>query len=227
MIHFVSKSVGRPWQTATAERSALKRGNDQDGFTLTEVLAAAVVLGATVAISTTINAMIEQKKYESSLKDAVRQVIDNDIAYIKQRLFTLNYVPAVINGNNITTSPCYKTHTSCNGSSEIKDLVQYCRNLGSNAIQFIGGSGSYLRLDKNVHAVFGSTPVSIRRDMTSVRSSFAASLTSNVDAPLIRLVYSVIGSNRNTNVGLKASSPGEILRIAELYPDSYGYCNPE
>jgi len=71
--------------------------HQRDGFGIVEAITAAAILAGIIVTTLTISGMIDEAKYQASIRDAVRQAIDTDIEQIKQRLFDTNmYRPQIV-----------------------------------------------------------------------------------------------------------------------------------
>jgi len=204
------------------------QGRQKDGFGIVEAITAAAILAGIIVTTLTISGMVDEAKYQASIRDAVRQAIDTDIEEVKQRLFEYQYVAPTYSGNTVATNACYKTHTSCSGTSSITNLVQTCRLIGSDVATQLGGNSATLNLDRSTHAVFANAPVIINRTITPTQPSASSANGITTDQSLLRVTYSVAGvTNGTARAGLLSDSRGEVLRTVTLYPDAHAYCNPE
>jgi len=199
-----------------------------DGFGTVEAITSAAILAGIIVTTSTISGMVDEAKYQASIRDAVRQAIDIDIENVKQRLFEYQYVAPTYNGNTVSTKACYKTHTSCIGASSITNLVQSCRLMGDDVTTQLGGNSAILSLDRSTHAVFTNAPVRINRQISPTLPSASSMYGFTTDRSLIRVTYSVVQvSSTVAKAGLLSDSRGEVLRTVTLYPDAHAYCNPE
>jgi len=215
----------------------------QEGFGIVEAITASVILAGVIVTTLTLAGMIEELKYQSSIRDAVRQIVDGDIEDMKQKLFAFRYRPtAQSNGAAAITKPCYTTNSNCSNSTNAvisaADQIQVCRLIARDFIRYLEGKpeGSSLSghqtgstimyLDKSTHTVLNQSPVVIYKYMESLPT-----VTSNgisTEESHLRVTYSVVStSSRLAKAGMLAESRGEILRNVSLYPDSHAYCNPE
>ena len=203
--------------------------HQESGFGIVESVTASAILAVLIVSSVSLVTTIEKSKYNASLRDAVRQAIDNDIAKLKSKLFEFHYVPSKTAG---TIPACYKSNSSCSGANTLYTSTQQhmliCRSIGTSAISYLGGSSRQLLLNASTHKVFTRSPVTIIRSMTSQRPSGTVGYTSNSDLSLINVTYRVAGNaTAFASPGLLANSSTEVLRVEKLYPDSHAYCNPE
>ena len=203
--------------------------HQESGFGIVESVTASAILAVLIVSSVSLVTTIEKSKYNASLRDAVRQAIDDDIAKLKSKLFEFHYVPSKTAG---TIPACYKSNSSCSGANTLYTSTQQhmliCRSIGTSAISYLGGSSRQLLLNASTHKVFTRSPVTIIRSMTSQRPSGTVGYTSNSDLSLINVTYRVAGNaTAFASPGLLANSSTEVLRVEKLYPDSHAYCNPE
>ena len=204
------------------------QGRQKDGFGIVEAITAAAILAGIIVTTLTISGMVDEAKYQASIRDAVRQAIDTDIEQIKQRLFEYQYVPPTNSGNTVVTKACYKTHTSCSGASSITNLVQTCRSMGDDVTTQLGGNTATLSLDRSTHAVFTNAPVIINREILPTQPSASSANGITTDRSVIRVTYNIVQvSSKVARAGLLSDSRGEVLRTVTLYPDAHAYCNPE
>lgn len=203
--------------------------HQESGFGIVESVTASAILAVLIISSVSLVSTIEKAKYNASLRDAVRQAIDDDIAKLKSKLFEFHYAPSQTVG---TIPACYKSNSSCPGANTIYTSNQQhmliCRSIGSSAISHLGGSSRQLLLNASTHKVFTRSPLTIIRSLTSQRPSGTAGYTNNSDLSLVRVSYRVSGNTTTfTSPGLLANSSSEILRVETLYPAAHAYCNPE
>jgi len=202
--------------------------HQNDGFGIVEAITAAAILAGIIVTTLTISGMIDEAKYQASIRDAVRQAIDTDIENVKQRLFEYQYVAPTYSGNTVATKACYKTHTSCSGASGITNLVQTCRSMGDDVTTQLGGNNATLSLDRSTHSVLTNAPVIINREILPTQPLASSTNGITTDRSVIRVTYSVVGvSSKVARAGLLSDSRGEVLRTLTLYPDAHAYCNPE
>lgn len=203
--------------------------NSDSGFGIVESVTASAILAVLVLSSISLVSTMEKSKYNASLRDAVRQVIDDDISKLKTKLFDFNYVPAV----SSSTPACYKSNSSCSGANSLytstRQHMLVCRNISANAISYLGGTSRVLVLDGTTHKIFsGRNPLSINRTLTAERPSSVLAYRTNADLSLVRVTYRVTSKAiAFSSPGLLADFASEILRVEKLYPDSHAYCNPE
>jgi len=222
---------------------AMYNNPGQEGFGIVEAIAASVILAGVIVTTLTLAGMIEELKYQSSIRDAVRQVVDADIEDMKQKLFDFRYRPSAQGSSSgAITKPCYTTNSNCRNSSNLvitsADQIQICRLISRDFIRFLQGrpegfplnglqtSDTILNLNNSTHTVLNQSPVVIRKFMESLPSVISFGMST--DEVHLRVTYSVSStSSRIAKAGLLGDSRGEILRIVSLYPDSHAYCNPE
>lgn len=205
-----------------------KSGTYQEGFGIVESLVAGTVLAGVVISALAISAAVESSKYQASLRDAIRQVIDDDIQYLNHRVFAYDFVPAVTSNGSTQSNACYKTHSTCATSQILNGHVQYCRNLANSVINSIGPRSTLLNMNSRSHGILGQSPIGLRRTMTAEKPSIMQGYLQNADYSIIRVTYTVDRLLvNNASPGLLANANREVLRIADLYPDSHAYCNPE
>lgn len=205
-----------------------KSVTDQEGFGIVESLAAGTVLAGVVISAMAISAAIESSKYQASLRDAIRQVIEDDIEYLNHRVFAYDFVPAVTSNGSTQSNACYKTHSTCATSQILNGHVQYCRNLANTVINSIGPSSTFLSMNSRSHGLFAQSPVVLRRTMRAEKPSIIQGYLQNADYSIIRVTYTVDRLLvNNASPGLLADGNREVLRTADLYPNSHAYCNPE
>ena len=217
-------SVGRRRLPGLGKKVAV----EHEGFGIVESIAAGAVLAGVIVSAAAISVSVENAKYQASIRDAIRQVIDDDVEYLNHRIFAYDYIAAGSSNGVTTSNACYKTHSSCAPSQILSSHVQYCRNLASNIINSLGGRSSILNLNSQSHAVLVQAPLVIRRTLSAEKPSMTQGYVQNVDSSIIRTTYSVdrVIVDRATP-GLLASANGEVLRVVDLYPAAHAYCNPE
>ena len=205
-----------------------KSATDQEGFGIVESLAAGTVLAGVVISALAISAAVESAKYQASMRDAIRQVIDDDIEYLSHRVFAYDFVPAVTTNGSTQSNACYKTHSTCSTSQILNAHVQYCRNLANTVINSIGPSSTIVNMNSRSHGILGQSPIVLRRTMRAEKPSIMQGYLQNADYSIIRVTYTVdrVLVN-NASPGLLADGNREVLRTADLYPASHAYCNPE
>jgi len=205
-----------------------KNTTDQKGFGIVESLAAGTVLAGVVISALAISAAVENSKYQASLRDAIRQVIDDDIEYLNHRVFAYDFVPAVTSNGSTQSNACYKTHSTCATSQILNSHVQYCRNLANTVINSIGPSSTLVSMNSRSHGILSQSPIALRRTMRAEKPSIMQGYLQNADYSIIRVTYTVERLLlNNASPGLLANANGEVLRTADLYPGSHAYCNPE
>jgi len=223
MIRKQSQRRTRP-QSITCRVQA----REQNGFGIIEAITAAAILATIIVTTVTISSMVDETRYQASVRDAVRQAIDTDIEEIKQRLFDYQYVKPTYSGITVLTKPCYNTHTTCSGANNITNLSQTCRLIASNLSTQLGGFSANLRLDRSTHEVFSSAPVVVNRTITPTEPSANSGSGISTDQSLLRVTYSVASMTSGVaKAGFMSNSRGEVLRTVTLYPDAHAYCNPE
>ena len=203
--------------------------HQESGFGIVESVTASAILAVLIISSVSLVSTIEKSKYNASLRDAVRQAIDDDIAKLKSKLFEFHYVPSQTAG---TIPACYQSNSSCSGANTLYTSSQQhmliCRSIGTSAISYLGGSSRQLLLNASTHKVFTRSPLTIIRSMTSQRPSGTVGYTNNSDLSLVNVTYRVAGNATTfASPGLLANSSTEVLRVEKLYPDAHAYCNPE
>lgn len=201
----------------------------ESGFGIVESVTASAILAVLIISSVSLVSTIEKSKYNASLRDAVRQVIDDDISKLKSKLFEFHYVPSQTSG---TIPACYQSNSSCSGANTLYTSTQQhmliCRSIGTSAISYLGGSRRQLLLNASTHKVFTRSPLTIIRSMASQRPSGTVGYTNNSDLSLVNVTYRVAGNATTfASPGLLANSSTEVLRVEKLYPDAHAYCNPE
>ena len=195
-----------------------------NGFGILENIASALLLSVLIALGLTLSTIMENNKYESSLRDAARQTVEDDIEKVKNFLFTLDYVASSQGSGGITQGACYKSNTSCAGSGTL-NVKQVCRDYASRAIQMIPGRQNVvLDLSSGNISAFGSRPFVIRRRLNVATPNRVGNLP--VDRSVIRATY-LLENTTSRKFGLSSNQRGELLRSIDFYPGAHPYCNPE
>ena len=196
----------------------------ENGFGIVESIVSSLLLSLLIALGLTLSTMLENSKYEANMRDAARQVIEDDIVKVKNFLFALDYVAASQGSGGISQGACYKSNTACTRSGTL-NVSQVCRDYASRAIQMIsGGNNAVLDLSSKNISAFGSRPFVIRRLLTATTP--IKSGTVSVDRSVIRGIYRIENST-NRKFGLSTNPTTEIVRSVDFYPRAHPYCNPE
>ena len=208
------KLVGRTRVHHSLRLFLIHKVNPNNGFGIVESIFSSLLLSVLIALGLTLSTMLENAKYEASIRDAARQVIEDDIVKVRNFLFALDYVGSSQGSGGISQGACYKSNTACTRSGTL-NVTQVCRDYAARAIQMISGGNNYI-LDlsaKNVSA-FGSKPFVIRRLLTvgtPIRSG-----TFSLDRSLIKGIYRLENST-NRKYGLSTNPTTEVLRSIDFY----------
>jgi len=208
------------------------------GFSIVETIASATILASLVATTVTIVGLTEQLRYQSSLRDAIRQTVDADIEEMKQRLFEFRYVA---NDGTQAKRSCYTTDSTCNDPQnrvniDQSKLFDTCRRIAYDFLRQQSGNvlnpwDSIITPSGSTHTVFKSAPVVIRRSVKaspSLDGSVNTAVTLNTDSALLRITYRVVSKSSDmAQVGLTSQSMNEVLRTVTLYNDAHPYCDLE
>ena len=73
-------------------KAVSQRRRYEGGFGIVESIASALLLSVLIGLGLTLSTMLENTKYEASLRDAARQSIEDDIEKVKNFLFSLDYL---------------------------------------------------------------------------------------------------------------------------------------
>lgn len=196
----------------------------EGGFGIVESIVSALLLSVLIGLGLTLSTMLENTKYEASLRDAARQSIEDDIEKVKNFLFSLDYLPGSNSSKGQTQGACYKSNTSCTRGGSI-NIPQICKNYATRAIQMIPGRNNYvLDLNSRNISVFGSKPFLIRRLLSVGSPNGAGNLV--VDQSIIKGTY-ILENTTERKAGLSSNPKREILRTEDFYPNGHPYCNPE
>jgi len=214
------------------------------GFSIVETIASATILAGVVATTVTIVGLTEQSRYQSILRDAIRQTVEADIEEMKQRLYEFKYVA---NDGTQAKRSCYTTDSTCKDPQNIVNidsskLFDTCRRIAYEFIKQHSGNvlnpwNSIITPSGSTHTVFKSAPIVIRRsvkvspslddngttiDYTNTR------IPTTTDSALLRITYRVVSKSSDmANVGLTTQSVNEVLRTVTLYNDAHPYCDLE
>ena len=216
---------------ALSPRSSLKlaqtyKSRLDSGFGIVESIASALLLSVLIALGLTLSTMLENTKYESSIRDAARQTIEDDIEKVKNLLFALDYVPATASQGPGGTpqGACYKSNSACTRSGAL-NIKQVCRDYANRAIQMIPGRQNVvLELSSRNVSAFGGKPFVIRRRLSVGTPNISGNLS--VDRSVIKGTY-LLENTTNRKFGLSSNTAGEVLRSIDFYPGAHPYCNPE
>ena len=201
----------------------LKRNFD-DGFGIVESIASAMLLSVLIGLGLTLSTMLENTKYEASLRDAARQSIEDDVEKVKNFLFNLDYLAGSNSSSGQTQGACYKSHTSCTRGGKL-NVTQVCRDYANRAINMIPGRNNYvLDLSSRNISMFGTRPFVIRRLLTIGTPNGSGTLT--VDRSIIKGIY-ILENTTERKAGLSNNPNREVLRTEDFYPNGHPYCNPE
>ena len=69
-----------------------------------------MLLSVLIGLGLTLSTMLENTKYEASLRDAARQSIEDDVEKVKNFLFNLDYLAGSNSSSGQTQGACYKSH---------------------------------------------------------------------------------------------------------------------
>ena len=181
-----------------------KKNTVESGFGLVETIVSSVILATIIVTSMSLISQLQNSRYNSSLRDATRTLIDEDIELLKQHFFSVHYVSS-------TSSKCFQTNSECSSTFPSQLLNQRCTNYAS----FV-----------SLSSIFSGNPFDIRRVITNHKPSISSGGFINSDNSIVRVTY-ILTSTTSRSVGLDSNSSGETLRVVDLYPDAHPYCNPE
>jgi len=212
----------------------LNINSEVSGFSIVESMASATILAGLIATTVTIVGLTEQLRYQSSLRDAIRQTVETDIAELKQRLYEFRYVAN--DGGIDPNRSCYTTDSTCKDPQNIVDiepskLFDTCRRIAYDFLRQQSGNvlnpwDSTITLTGSTHTVFTSAPVVIKRSIKASPSLDDRAITT--DSALLRITYRVVSKSSDmAQVGLTSQSVNEVLRTVTLYNDAHPYCNLE
>ncbi len=200
------------------------------GFGMVESITAAAILGITITIITLLTTMLENSRQRIMLRNAMGQVIQQDIDQIKYELFKHLYVP-----KTQVKSSCYKTNSNCSGGSSATFFSSSakCRNIATTITTLPFGT-TLLPLSKKTHRLFGGKPITIERTISAHKPDIVnpsnivrprnVLAVKAVDTSIIRVKYELTS---NIQAGLEANSARELIRYIDLNPGSHSWCEPE
>ena len=81
----------------------------EHGFGLVETIVSSAILGTVLVLSMSLISSLDKTRYNSSLRDATRTIIDEDIESLKQHLFSVHYISS-------SSSKCFKTNSECSST---------------------------------------------------------------------------------------------------------------
>ena len=224
MVLSQQKPLGQLTSPGLSSCSLIRQNKFDSGFGIVESIVSALLLSVLIALGLTLSTMLENTKYEASLRDAARQTVEDDIEKVKNFLFSLDYVAASQGSGGIAQGACYKSNTSCAGSSTL-NVKQVCRDYASRAIQTIPGRQDVvLELSSKNVSAFGARPFVIRRRLNIATPNKSGNLP--LDRSVIRGTY-LLEKTTNRKFGLSSNQTGEVLRSIDFYPGAHPYCNPE
>ena len=205
-------------------KAVSQRKSYEGGFGIVESIASALLLSVLIGLGLTLSTMLENTKYEASLRDAARQSIEDDVEKVKNFLFRLDYLEGSNSSQGQTQGACYKSNTSCTRGGSI-NVAQVCRNYATRAIHMIPGRNNYvLDLSSRNISMFGAKPFVIRRLLTVGSPNGSGNLI--VDRSIIKGTY-ILENTTERKAGLSSNPRREILRTEDFYPNGHPYCNPE
>ena len=194
----------------------------EHGFGLVETIVSSAILGTVLVLSMSLISSLDKTRYNSSLRDATRTIIDEDIESLKQHLFSVHYISS-------SSSKCFKTNSECSSTFSPTQLAQICKNYALYSAQTApGGMRSLITKNNSISSVFRGNPFDIQRVITTHKPHLSNGTIyhASADNSIIRLTFTLTSST-SSKVGLSADSSGETLRVVDLYPDAHPYCNPE
>ena len=207
-------------RTQLSKVNRLKLSTTDSGFGLVETIVSSAILATIIITSISLITQLQNSRYNSSLRDATRTLIDEDIEILKQHFFSVHYV-------STSSSKCFQTNSECSTSFPAQLLNQRGTNDASYVSSTVpGGPRSLLVKNSSVSSVFTGSPFEIQRVLSSHRPSISAGRYINSDSTIVRATYTLI-STTPRSAGLSSNSTREILRVVDLYPDAHSYCNPE
>lgn len=202
----------------TCRRS--KKITVESGFGLVETIVSSVILATIIVISMSLISQLQNSRYNSSLRDATRTLIDEDIELLKQHFFSVHYVSS-------SSSKCFQTNSECSSTFPSQLLNQRCTNYASFVSSTApGGPNMLIAKNSSLSSVFSGNPFDVRRVITNHKPSISSGGFINSDSSIVRVTY-ILTSTTSRSVGLNSNSSGETLRVVDLYPDAHSYCNPE
>ena len=192
----------------------------ESGFGLVETIVSSVILATIIVISMSLISQLQNSRYNSSLRDATRTLIDEDIELLKQHFFSVHYVSS-------SSSKCFQTNSECSSTFPSQLLNQRCTNYASFVSSTApGGPNMLIAKNSSLSSVFSGNPFDVRRVITNHKPSISSGGFINSDSSIVRVTY-ILTSTTSRSVGLNSNSSGETLRVVDLYPDAHSYCNPE
>ena len=197
-----------------------KESSLESGFGLVETIVSSAILATIIITSMSLITKLQNARYNASLRDATRTLIDEDIELLKQYLFSVHYI-------STASLKCFQTNSECSTSFPSQLHNQRCTNYASYVSSNIpGGLRSRLTKNSSVSSVFSGNPFEILRVVSAHRPSISTGGFINTDSTILRVTYTLT-SNTSRSPGLSSNASGEILRVVDLYPDAHSYCNPE
>lgn len=211
------KSLSR-WSGRRSARENIcewrKRDVRMDGFGIVEAIASALVLSVTIGFSLYAVSRLERISYVTSLREAVAQVVDEDIETIRNDLWLVDYTPA-----NGVSQACYKTSSTCYQAYSASTRANRCSQIALYAAGSLLGQKT-VSLSDTSHKVFGGSSVSVTRTGSAIRPSFITSGNS-ASTSVVRLIYAVDGDKE---IGIASNTKSGVIRIVDINPDSHAYC---
>lgn len=197
-----------------------KRLTAERGFGLVEAIVSSAILATIITTSISLISQLQNSRYNSSLRDATRTLIDEDIELLKQHFFSVHYVSS-------TSSKCFQTNSECSSSFPSQLLNQRCTDYATFVSSTApGGRRTLIAKNSSLSSVFSGNPFDVLRVISSHKPSISSGSFINSDSTIVRITYTLT-STTSRSAGLNSNSSGETLRVVDLYPDAHSYCNPE
>jgi len=195
------------------------------GFGLLEVILSSLILGVIITTSIVITSRYQDLNYRASLREAINQVIDEDMTDIRLKLTTYLYHPT--QGNK---SACYASSQSCQHSNR---AVNQCDRIAYNAVTdqaqnpiAIGLGTKHLpfsQYNQKVLAGLGSS-TDLKRTVVVQKPSAPIQQGQSVtrlDSSIVQISYTLQGE---VAASLFGSSSKITLNTVDLSPAAHAAC---
>ena len=207
------------------------------GFSILEVISSAALLGLAITLSYTFTNVSEDVKSSSKLRNAVAEIVENDIEKFKSIAWGFLY-----NSRGTTSNtPCYRTSRECNQlrppiAPDIFSMQRYCLDVATRFFSGLPNShkaSHYFYPDAHYHQIFQGRTARIRRSIQVVshpNSTFNSSYFRGHHPELVKISYYLVTLNkRSQNIVLESFSSGPrpstfFIRSYFLNLDAHAWC---